>query len=250
MSYFYYANINALLIFFNIYFTKVWLHCGMKILIIEDDVKIASFVKKGLQEEGFVVDCAYDGAEGFYLCEQYDYDLILVDWMLPSLNGTQICSQLRHKKIVTPILMLTAKNSVEERIEGLECGADDYLCKPFVFAELLARVRSLLRRSSYNYNDTLKCDTLEVNISKRTVMRSLQAITLTNKEFDILVYMLLNQDSIITHTQLQEKLWGISECTNSNVINVFIHHLRHKVDIKGEKPLIHTIRGSGYKLHL
>lgn len=220
----------------------------MKILIIEDDFKIAAFVQKGLQEEGFIVDCAEDGDDGLYLCEQGNYDLLIIDWMLPKLDGTRICERLRHQKIVTPILMLTARNSVEDRVTGLECGADDYLGKPFVFSELIARVRSLLRRSSYNFNENLTLDTLEVNVAKRTVMRSGKPIVLTTKEFDILVYMLLHQGSIITHTQLQEKLWGINECTSSNVINVFIHHLRQKIDLEGEKPLIKTIRGSGYKI--
>ena len=220
----------------------------MKLLIIEDDPKIISFVQKGLQEEGFIVDAASDGEEGLYLAEQYTYDLLIIDWMLPKLDGLKICEKLREKKNLTPILMLTAKTSVEERILGLGCGADDYLVKPFVFAELVARIRSLLRRSSYNFNECLALDTLEVNVSKRVVTRSKKPITLTSKEFDILVYLLLNQNTIITHTQLQEKIWGINETTSSNIINVFIHHLRHKIDMEGEKPLIKTIRGSGYKI--
>jgi DNA-binding response OmpR family regulator len=220
----------------------------MKLLIIEDDPKIISFVQKGLQEEGFIVDAASDGEEGLYLAEQYTYDLLIIDWMLPKLDGLKICEKLREKKNLTPILMLTAKTSVEERILGLGCGADDYLVKPFVFAELVARIRSLLRRSSYNFNECLTLDTLEVNVSKRVVTRSKNPITLTSKEFDILVYLLLNQNTIITHTQLQEKIWGINETTSSNIINVFIHHLRHKIDMEGEKPLIKTIRGSGYKI--
>lgn len=222
----------------------------MKILIIEDDLKIASFIQKGLQEEGFIVDCAHDGEDGLYLCEQGKYDLFIIDWMLPKLDGVKICEHLRANKIVTPILMLTAKNNVEDRITGLECGADDYLGKPFIFLELVARVKSLLRRSTYQFNEILKLDTLEVNTIKRTVSRSSKPIVLTSKEFDILVYMLINQESIITHTQLQEKLWGINECTSSNVINVFIHHLRQKIDAENEKPLIHTIRGSGYKMNI
>ena len=220
----------------------------MKLLIIEDDPKIIAFVQKGLQEEGFIVDTASDGEEGLYLAEQYSYDLLIVYWMLPKLDGLKICEKLRDQKIVTPILMLTAKTNVEERITGLGCGADDYLVKPFVFAELVARVRSLLRRSSYNFNECLSLDTLEVNVLKRVVTRSQKPISLTSKEFDILVYLLLNQNNIITHTQLQEKIWGINEATSSNIINVFIHHLRHKIDSEGEKPLIKTIRGSGYKI--
>jgi DNA-binding response OmpR family regulator len=220
----------------------------MKLLLIEDDVKILSFVQKGLQEEGFIVDTAHDGEEGMYLLEQFTYDLLILDWMLPKMSGLQICQNLRAQKTLTPILMLTAKNSVEERIMGLEYGADDYLCKPFAFAELVARIRSLLRRTSYRFDETLTLDTLEVHLTKRTVTRSGIPVSLTTKEFDILTYLLLHQNTIITHTQLQEKLWGISECTSSNVINVFIHHLRQKIDRKGEKPLIKTIRGSGYKI--
>lgn len=220
----------------------------MKLLLIEDDQKITAFVQKGLQEEGFIVDTASDGEEGLYLAEQYPYDLLIMDWMLPKLDGAQVCKHLRAKNMLTPILMLTAKNSVEDRIYGLECGADDYLCKPFVFAELVARVRSMLRRSSYQFKDILTLDTLEVHLTKRMVLRSGKPITLTTKEFDILVHLLLNPNVIITHTQLQEKIWGINECTSSNVINVFIHHLRHKIDAEEERPLIKTIRGSGYKI--
>lgn len=245
MAGFYFVKINTRLIFFNVCFATME---SMKILLIEDDLKILSFVQKGLEEEGFLVDTASDGDDGFYLACGYNYDLLIIDWMLPKMDGITICQKLRDKKVVVPILMLTAKNSVEDRITGFGCGADDYLSKPFVFAELVARVRSLLRRSSYNFNETLKLDTLEVNVSKRSVTRSNKPISLRSKEFDILVYMLLNQGSIITHTQLQEKIWGISENTSSNIINVFIHHLRHKVDSEGEKVLIKTIRGSGYKI--
>ncbi|MBE0491772.1 MAG: response regulator transcription factor [Sulfurospirillum sp.] len=222
----------------------------MRILIIEDDSKIASFVQKGLQEEGFIVDTANDGFDGLYLCENQKYDLLIVDWMLPTIDGTKICEHVRQKRILIPILMLTARNNVEDRITGLECGADDYLGKPFVFSELLARVRSLLRRSLYQYHENISFDTLEINLTKRIVTRSGKPITLTIKEFDILVYMLSNQGSTITYTQFQEKLWGINESVSSNVVNVFIHHLRQKIDTQNEKPLIKTIRGSGYKIEI
>lgn len=220
----------------------------MKALIIEDDHKILTYVTKGLREVGFTIDSADDGADGLYLAQTNKYDVIILDWLLPSMDGVQICKTLRNEKVITPILMLTAKNDIDDKIKSLECGTDEYLTKPFVFRELVAVIHSLIRRSSYNHEESIKLDTLEVNIPKRTVKRSNQQIELTTKEFDILVYMLSNRNSIVTHTILQEKIWGISEITSSNVINVFIHHLRKKIDIDGEKTLIKTVRGSGYKI--
>lgn len=220
----------------------------MKALIVEDDHKILTYVAKGLKEEGFVVDTSEDGADGLYLAETNEYDIIILDWSLPKYNGIQICQTLRLKKNTTPILMLTAKSGIEDKVESLECGVDDYMTKPFVFIEFIARVRSLIRRSGYNTTEIIKIDTLEIDKAKRTIKRADQIIDLTSKEFDILIYLIENKDSIVTHTKIQEKVWGISEITSSNVINVFIHHLRKKIDIEGERPLIKTIRGSGYKI--
>lgn len=220
----------------------------MKILIIEDDKTILNYLDKGFKEEGYVVDICDNGNEGLYLAQTCHYDAIIADWMLPGLSGLSICQKLRSQKIVTPLLLLTAKCDVEDKIKGLECGADDYLTKPFSFGELVARIHALIRRYSFNDSEILTLDTLHVNLLKRVVKRGDIPIELTVKEFDILVYMLSNKDSIITHTMLQEKVWGISEVTSSNIINVFIHHLRKKVDIEGEKALIKTIRGSGYKI--
>jgi len=220
----------------------------IKALIVEDDHKILTYVSKGLREVGFTVDSAEDGLEGLYLAQINKYDILILDWLLPNLTGIQICQTLRKSKVITPILMLTAKSDVDNKIESLECGVDEYLTKPFVFRELVAVIHSLIRRAAYNNEDNIKLDTLEVNMLKRTVTRSSKNIELTTKEFDILVYMLLNKDSIVTHTILQEKIWGINEITSSNVINVFIHHLRKKIDMEGEKTLIKTVRGSGYKI--
>lgn len=220
----------------------------MKLLIIEDDKTILNYLDKGFKEEGYVVDICDNGNEGLYLAQTCHYDAIIADWMLPGLSGLSICQKLRSQKIVTPLLLLTAKCDVEDKIKGLECGADDYLTKPFSFGELVARIHALIRRYSFNDSEILTLDTLHVNLLKRVVKRGDIPIELTVKEFDILVYMLSNKDSIITHTMLQEKVWGISEVTSSNIINVFIHHLRKKVDIEGEKALIKTIRGSGYKI--
>jgi len=220
----------------------------MKALIVEDDHKILTYVSKGLREVGFTVDSADDGLEGLYLAQTNKYDILILDWLLPNLTGIQICQTLRKSKVITPILMLTAKSDIDDKIESLECGIDEYLTKPFVFRELVAVIHSLIRRASYNHEDIIKLDSLEVNIPKRTVSRSGKHIELTTKEFDILVYMLCNQEAIVTHTILQEKIWGINEITSSNVINVFIHHLRKKIDLEGEKTLIKTVRGSGYKI--
>jgi len=220
----------------------------MKALIVEDDHKILTYVTKGLQEVGFTVDGANDGLEGLYLAQTNTYDIIILDWLLPNLDGIQICKTLRNEKTITPILMLTAKSDINNKIESLECGVDEYLTKPFVFRELVAVIHSLTRRASYNHEESIKIDTLEVNIPKRIVKRANKQIELTTKEFDILVYMLHNKSSIVTHTILQEKIWGINEITSSNVINVFIHHLRKKIDLEGEKTLIKTVRGSGYKI--
>jgi len=222
----------------------------MKALIVEDDHKILTYVAKGLREDGFTIDTAEDGDEGLYLAQTNKYDILILDWILPKIDGIQICKILRKQKVITPILMLTAKCDIDDKIKSLECGIDEYLTKPFVFRELVAVIHSLIRRSSYNHEENIKLDTLEVNILKRIVKRSGKHIELTTKEFDILVYMLCNRNSIVTHTILQEKIWGINEITSSNVINVFIHHLRKKIDLEGEKTLIRTVRGSGYKIEI
>jgi len=220
----------------------------MKALIVEDDHKALTYIAKGLREDGFTVDTADDGDEGLYLAQSNKYDIIILDWLLPKMDGVQVCRALRNQKIITPILMLTAKCDIDDKIKSLECGIDEYLTKPFVFKELVAVMRSLVRRAAYNHDESMHLDTLEVNISKRAVTRSGKYIELTTREFDILVYMLLNKGNIVTHTILQEEIWGSNEITSSNVINVFIHHLRKKIDLEGEKALIKTVRGSGYKI--
>lgn len=220
----------------------------MKALIVEDDIKMLTYISKGLKEEGFTIDSTPDGAEGLYLAQINEYDIFILDWNLPTLNGLQICQLLRKQKIITPILMLTAKNDMEDKIECLESGIDDYMTKPFVFRELIARINSLIRRSNYSNEDIIIHDTLEVNIPKRTVKRANQNIELTSKEFGILIYLLNSKGSVVTHTKIQEKIWGMDEVSASNVVNVFVHHLRKKIDIEGELPLIKTVRGSGYKI--
>lgn len=220
----------------------------MNLLIVEDDKKILEYVKKGLIEESFTVDSAENGSDGLYLAQLNEYDLIILDWNLPNLTGLEICKMLRIDGKTTPILMLTAKSDIEDKIMSLENGIDDYLTKPFVFRELIARINSLIRRSQYRASDILKIDTLEVNLTNRSVSRAQQNIELTSKEFSILVYLLKNRGNIVTHTRIQDKVWGMNEITTSNIINVLVHHLRKKIDIEGEKILIKTVRGSGYKI--
>lgn len=220
----------------------------MNILIVEDDEKILKSLKKGLKEEGFVVDVSKNGKEGLYLAEHNSYDIMILDWCLPELEGIDVCKKLRHGGNNTPILMLTVKNDIDDKVQSLDCGADDYMTKPFSFRELVARVRSLTRRLQYNNSSLLSVDTLTLDLQKREVKRSGQLIELTNKEFSILLYLLNNRGNIVTHTQLQDKIWGMDDSIVSNVINVFVFHLRKKINLDGEKPLIQTIRGSGYKI--
>lgn len=220
----------------------------MNILIVEDDEKILKSLKKGLKEEGFVVDVSKNGKEGLYLAEHNSYDIMILDWCLPELEGIDVCKKLRNGGNNTPILMLTVKNDIDDKVQSLDCGADDYMTKPFSFRELVARVRSLTRRLQYNNSSLLSVDTLTLDLQKREVKRSGQLIELTNKEFSILLYLLNNRGNIVTHTQLQDKIWGMDDSIVSNVINVFVFHLRKKINLDGEKPLIQTIRGSGYKI--
>ncbi|MFT7003215.1 MAG: DNA-binding response OmpR family regulator [Sulfurimonas sp.] len=220
----------------------------MNVLIVEDDEKILKYVAKGLKEEGFTVDTSSDGYDGLYLAQVNEYDIIILDWMLPNISGLKICKKLREEKNITPILMLTARSDIEDKIESLDSGVDDYLTKPFVFGELISRIKSLIRRCNYNSQDIINVDTLELNITKRTVKRAGKAISLTTKEFSILHYLVENIGNIVTHTRIEDKIWGINEVSSSNVINVFVHHLRKKIDTKGELPLIKTVRGSGYKI--
>jgi two-component system OmpR family response regulator len=220
----------------------------MRILIVEDDQKIAGFVTKGLKEEGFSVDSAYDGNDGLYLIETNIYDVIILDWMLPGINGIEICKQLRTKKMSTPVLMLTARSDVEDRVEGLESGADDYLGKPFAFSELVARVKALHRRNSYDNARTLKADGLSLDPLTREVKREGKRIDLSSKEYELLEFLLRNKNRTVTGTMILENIWNMQEQIESNVINVTMYHLRSKIDKRFEKKLIKTIRGSGYRL--
>jgi DNA-binding response OmpR family regulator len=221
---------------------------GMRILLIEDDKKISAFIKKGLKEDLMNVDQAYDGEEGLYLAETNRYDVMIVDWMLPGLSGPEIIEKIRKHGDTTPVLMLTARGDIEDRVAGLEAGADDYLAKPFAFSELVARIRALHRRSGYDERTVLEAGDLTLDPLRREVKRGGSVIDLSAKEFELLEYLLRNKGKVVTHTMIGENIWDMQTTTLSNVINVTIYHLRNKIDKNFSKKLIQTVRGSGYRI--
>jgi DNA-binding response OmpR family regulator len=222
----------------------------MRILLVEDNHKIARAIKKGLEQETFSVDLAYDGADGYDLASSEDYDAIILDLMLPGMDGIEICSKLRENKIHIPIIMLTAKSEIEDKIVGLNCGADDYLTKPFSFEELLARLRALLRRPKVEQPVTLKCKDLEMNPQNFEVRRSGKKIELSKKEFSLLEYMLRNKNKILTKEQMTSHVWDYDSDVMPNTVEQYIRYLRSKIDLpfKNLPQLIYTVRGFGYKL--
>lgn len=220
----------------------------MRILVVEDEKRIADFIARGLKEEHYVVDVAHDGEEGLYLAEINPYDLMIFDIMLPKQDGIAICRQLRAKKVNTPILMLTARAAVKDKVAGLNSGADDYLTKPFSFEELLARVKVLLRRQTNEKTSVLKVADLELNQLNHEAQRNGKKIVLTSKEYGLLEYFMLNEGQIISRWMISEHVWNEQFDSMTNVIDVHIRNLRTKIDNGFKKKLIHTIRGSGYIL--
>ncbi len=220
----------------------------MRILIVEDERRIADFIARGLKEEHYAVDIAYDGEKGMYLAEINPYDLMIFDIMLPKYEGVDMCRQLRAKKINTPILMLTARAAVKDKVAGLNAGADDYLTKPFSFEELLARVKVLLRRPTANKTPVLKVADLELNQLNHEVKRAGKALVLTAKEFALLEYLMIHTDQVISRSMISEHVWNEQFDSMTNVIDVHIRNLRDKIDDGFKKDLIHTMRGSGYML--
>jgi heavy metal response regulator len=218
----------------------------MRILIIEDEKKVAGFIKKGLEEETYAIDVAHDGEEGLHLGSEGQYDLIILDIMLPKVNGLEVLSQLRNQGSDVPILLLTAKDAVDDRVTGLNKGADDYLTKPFAFSELLARVRVLLRRGKAEVKTILQVDDLTLDLVSHKVNRGGDAIELTGKEYSLLEYFMRNQDKVLTRTMIAEHVWDYNFDTFTNVIDVYINHLRKKVDKGRQNKLLHTLRGVGY----
>ena len=220
----------------------------MRILIVEDEKRIADFIARGLKEEHYAVDIAYDGEQGLYLAEINTYDLMIFDIMLPKHNGVEMCRELRSKKINTPILMLTARAAVKDKVTGLNAGADDYLTKPFSFEELLARVKVLLRRMTPNKTSILTVADLELNQLNHEVKRANKTIILTAKEFALLEYFMIHSTQVISRSMISEHVWNEEFDSMSNVIDVHVRNLRTKIDDGFKKKLIHTLRGSGYVL--
>ncbi len=219
---------------------------GMKILVVEDEKKVASFIKKGLEEEYYSVDVAFDGKEGSKLALNEEYDLIILDLMLPYKDGISILKEIRNEKIFTPVLILTARDTVQDKVNGLDTGADDYLSIPFSFEELLARIRALLRRNSLEKNNYLQAGDLKLDIEKHKIFRNDVEIILTPKEFAVLEYLLRNKNRVISRTKLSEHIYEFHFDPETNVIDVFINKLRNKVDKGFEKQVIQTVRGVGY----
>ncbi|MGH9494813.1 MAG: response regulator transcription factor [Candidatus Sulfotelmatobacter sp.] len=221
---------------------------AMRVLLVEDDSRIAHFVAKGLREQSYAVDVATTGEAALYQAEINNYDLVILDVMIPEPNGFAVCKELRKSGHRIPILMLTARDAVEDRIEGLDCGADDYLTKPFEFRELLARLRALLRRPSRLEPSTLAVDDLIVDTVGQIVSRAGKSIPMTAKEYALVEFLARNAGRVVGRAEIAEHVWDEEFDPFSNLIEVYINRLRRKIDGRGEKPLLHTRRGAGYVL--
>lgn len=219
----------------------------MKVLVVEDNEKIRSFLQKGLTQEGFVVDTAEDGKEGFYLATTNAYDVILLDIMLPFMSGIEVCKSLKAQKIKTPILMLTAKDDSDDIVAGLDSGADDYITKPFVFKELLARLRVIQRRG-VSFNEELAFKDLKLHLTKKTAQREGKHIELTAKEFALLELLVRNQNNILSESVIIDSIWDMNYANASNLVKVYIYRLRNKIDKGFNEAYIHTIKNFGYSL--
>lgn len=219
----------------------------MRILVVEDEKKVASFIKRGLEQESYAVDIVSDGEEGEHYAEVNEYDAIILDIMLPKKNGLEVLKDIKARGIKAPVLLLTARDTVEDRVKGLNLGADDYLTKPFAFEELLARVRALMRRGSTGAA-ILKFGDLSLDPSTRKAKRADAEVELTVKEYALLEYLLRNPNRVLTRTLIAEHVWDQSFDNETNVVDVYINHLRSKVDNDPSKRLIHTVRGVGYVL--
>jgi heavy metal response regulator len=220
----------------------------MRILVVEDEKKIADFIKRGLKEEGYAVDVAHDGEEGHFLAAEGKYDLIVLDLMVPKIDGISLCRKLREEKITTPVMMLTVKDAVKDKVAGLDAGADDYLTKPFAFEEFLARIRALLRKRDTHTVNKLQVGELVLDLLTHKVTRAGREIELTSKEYALLEYLIRNTGIVVTRTMISEHVWDMNFDTYTNIIDVYINYLRNKIDRGYQNKLIHTLRGRGYVL--
>ena len=222
----------------------------MRILLVEDNRRLSDSLRLILQEDGYAVDTAYDGNEGEEAGMISGYDVIILDIMLPGKNGLEVCRELRNRRITTPILMLTARDALEDRVVGLDSGADDYLVKPFEVDELRARLRALLRRESSSKTGVLSIADLELDPASHTIQRGGQTIDLTAKEFSILEYLMRHPNRLITREMAEEHLWSYDRVVSSNVVDVYIRRLRRKIDDPFQVKLIETMRGAGYRIRI
>ncbi len=221
----------------------------MRVLIIEDETKVAQFLKKGLQAEAISADIAEDGARGSHLARSETYDAIILDMMLPKKSGLEVLREIRDSKVDAPVLILTAKGDLDDRVEGLNRGADDYLAKPFAFSEVLARLRAIVRRKSSDVQTSvLTIADLRMNLVSREVERSGDPIVLTNKEFEVLEYLLRNKGRVLSRVVLMEHIWDMNFDSDTNIVDVVINRLRRKIDDEHAMKLLHTVRGVGYVL--
>jgi DNA-binding response OmpR family regulator len=220
----------------------------VRILLVDDEVKFSSVLRAGLEEHGYAVDLAHDGQDGYHLARLEPYDLVILDVMLPSLDGFQVCRRLRGERRNVPILMLTARDAVDDRVAGLDCGADDYLVKPFAFRELLARTRALLRRDTSSRDPVLRLADLELDTVSHSVRRAGAPVELTSKEYAILEYFVRNPNRVLTRTQIAQHVWDYDFIAMSNVVDVYVGYLRRKLCDDREPRLLRTVRGTGYQL--
>lgn len=220
----------------------------MRILLVEDETKMLAFLKQGLEEQCYAVDVADNGEDGLHWALNFPYDVIVLDVMLPDMDGMEMCRALRNQRIITPILMLTARDTVDDRVMGLDCGADDYLVKPFAFRELLARLRALSRRDSLQKSTALTLGQLTLDMVTHSARRGDKLIELTTKEYELLEFLMLYPNQVLSRTVIAEHLWNFDYSPESNVVDVYIRYLRRKIDDGYEDKYIRTIRGTGYQL--
>lgn len=218
----------------------------MRVLVVEDEKTLADLIKSGLEDEGYSADTAYDGEDGLFFAENEPFDIIILDIMLPKINGLEILKTLREKGIKTPVLMLTAKSEVDDKVAGLNGGADDYLTKPFSFDELLARIKAVLRRHFNEASNTINIADLSINLSTHEVVRGAETIKLTAKEYMLLEYLSLNKNKLLSRSDIIEHIYNYDFDLDSNVVDVMITRLRRKIDKDFDKKLIYTVRGAGY----